>query len=121
MGSNTGRADERPQHTVYLDAFELDRYEVTNAQYRRFLQVSGRRPPPYWAGDTPGGQADYPVVGGVGMTPTPTARGPASACPPRPNGKRRVEAQTGAPTHGATCGSRAGPTLNFLTEPAPGL
>ncbi len=64
MGSNTGRADERPQHTVYLDAFELDRYEVTNAQYRRFLQVSGRRPPPYWTGDTyPVGQADYPVLG----------------------------------------------------------
>jgi formylglycine-generating enzyme required for sulfatase activity len=64
MGSNTGRADERPQHTVYLDAFELDRYEVTNAQYRRFLQITGRKPPPYWAGDTyPVGQADYPVVG----------------------------------------------------------
>ena len=64
MGSNAGRDDERPQHTVYLDAFETDRYEVANAQYRRFLQATGRRPPPYWDGDTyPDGQADYPVVG----------------------------------------------------------
>ena len=64
MGSNIGRADERPQHTVYLDAFELDRYEVTNVQYWRFLQAAGRRPPPYWDGDTyPVGQADFPVVG----------------------------------------------------------
>ena len=64
MGSNAGRADERPQHTVYLDAFELDRYEVANAQYRRFLQATGRTPPPYWDGDAyPVGQADYPVVG----------------------------------------------------------
>lgn len=31
MGSNTGRDDERPQRLVYLDAFEIDRYEVTNA------------------------------------------------------------------------------------------
>jgi len=29
--------DERPQHTVRLKAFAIDRYEVTNAQYRMFL------------------------------------------------------------------------------------
>ena len=29
--------DERPQHTVRLKAFAIDRYEVTNAQYRKFL------------------------------------------------------------------------------------
>ena len=64
MGSETGRDDERPAHRVYLDAYELDRYEVTNAQYRRFLLATEGRPPRYWA-DTmyPAGQADYPVVG----------------------------------------------------------
>lgn len=64
MGSDTGRSDERPQHPVYLDAFEMDRYEVTNAQYLRFLRAAGRLPPRYWPGDEyPTGQADYPVVG----------------------------------------------------------
>jgi len=42
----------------------VDRYEVTNVQYHRFLQATGRRPPQYWTGDAyPPGQADYPVVG----------------------------------------------------------
>ena len=39
-GSNTGRWDEKPEGAVYLDAFEIDRYEVTNIQYQRFLQAS---------------------------------------------------------------------------------
>ncbi len=30
-------ADERPAHLVRTHAFAIDRYEVTNAQYRRFL------------------------------------------------------------------------------------
>ena len=64
MGSDAGRSDERPQHSVYLDAYEIDRYEITNAQYRRFLQVTGRKAPLYWAeNEYPSGQADYPVVG----------------------------------------------------------
>jgi formylglycine-generating enzyme required for sulfatase activity len=31
--------DERPQHRVYLDAFWIDRLEVTNARYARFLNT----------------------------------------------------------------------------------
>jgi len=64
MGNDAGPKNERPQRSVYLDAFEIDRYEVTNVQYQRFLQVTGREPPPYWSGaDYPPGQADVPVVG----------------------------------------------------------
>jgi formylglycine-generating enzyme required for sulfatase activity len=30
--------NEQPQHTVYVDAYWIDRYEVTNAQYRKFVE-----------------------------------------------------------------------------------
>lgn len=35
-------ADERPAHKVRIKAFVMDRYEVTNAQYRVFLEWIGR-------------------------------------------------------------------------------
>jgi len=37
MGSNEGEPDEQPIHTVYLDAFYMDKYEVTNAKYAAYL------------------------------------------------------------------------------------
>jgi formylglycine-generating enzyme required for sulfatase activity len=39
---NEGRDTERPVHTVYLDAFYMDKYEVTNELYARFLNEIGR-------------------------------------------------------------------------------
>ena len=33
MGSNNGESDEKPVHTVDLDAYWIDKYEVSNAQY----------------------------------------------------------------------------------------
>ncbi len=49
MGSDAGRADERPARRVYLDAFRIDHFELTNAQYQRFLAATGR-PAPVLAG-----------------------------------------------------------------------
>ncbi len=37
--------DEKPKHRVYLDAYFIDKYEVTNAQYKRFLKATGRAAP----------------------------------------------------------------------------
>jgi formylglycine-generating enzyme required for sulfatase activity len=41
MGSDTGPADEQPQHQVHLDTFQLDRTPVTNAQFAEFLNAVG--------------------------------------------------------------------------------
>jgi len=45
MGTQDGREDERPAHTVTLRAFELDRLQVTNADFARFLQQHGPTDP----------------------------------------------------------------------------
>ncbi len=42
MGSNEGQKHEKPVHTVYVDAFYIDKNEVTNAQYAQFLNEYGR-------------------------------------------------------------------------------
>jgi formylglycine-generating enzyme required for sulfatase activity len=41
MGSETGEPSEQPEHVVYLDAFYIDRCEVSNAQYVTFLNAVG--------------------------------------------------------------------------------
>ena len=76
MGSNTGSDDERPVHTVYVDAFYMDKYEVTNAQYKRFVDANpewrkDRMPKSlhsgdylkYWRGNTyPARKGNHPIV-----------------------------------------------------------
>jgi serine/threonine-protein kinase len=45
MGSATGLSDEQPLHTVILDAFWIDRTEVTNSMYGRCVQSGSCEPP----------------------------------------------------------------------------
>lgn len=40
MGDNNGLPNERPAHTVTLSAFDIGMYEVTNAEYVRYLNAA---------------------------------------------------------------------------------
>jgi formylglycine-generating enzyme required for sulfatase activity len=42
-GTDVGGFDERPQREIFLDAFQIDRYEVTNHQYAQFVAATGHR------------------------------------------------------------------------------
>lgn len=41
MGSDGGTDDERPAHKVFLKAFYMDKFEVTNAEYHKFWLADG--------------------------------------------------------------------------------
>jgi len=63
-GTNERLPDEGPQHTLKVDAFYIDRYEVTNLQYLKFIQNDGKRELPKLlkGGQVPAGKADHPVT-----------------------------------------------------------
>ncbi len=44
MGSNNFKLEERPVHTVYVDAFYMDIHEVTVGEYKKFVKETGHRP-----------------------------------------------------------------------------
>jgi len=48
MGSALGQDNEKPVHTVWVDNFYMAACQVTNREYRRFLDATGRVPPPEW-------------------------------------------------------------------------
>lgn len=51
--------DERPMHKVTLPAFLIDKYEVTNAQYREFVIATRHRVPNTWARNGYNASYDY--------------------------------------------------------------
>lgn len=42
-------SDEMPQHTVYLDAYQICKFEITNAQYKKFIDAGGYHNRNYWS------------------------------------------------------------------------
>jgi formylglycine-generating enzyme required for sulfatase activity len=58
-----GLEDERPRHEVWLDAYQMDIYEVTVARYARFLAATNREPPSYWETVKLAEHGDRPVIG----------------------------------------------------------
>jgi formylglycine-generating enzyme len=63
MGSNDGLPNERPEHTVTLDAFYIDQYEVTLALYRTFLESGKHESPPTWDDEAATTVGDRPAIG----------------------------------------------------------
>jgi len=62
MGTDDGGTDEKPAHTVYLDAFWIDQTEVTNGMYAKCV-VAGKCDPPTTTTQFDNSHyADYPVV-----------------------------------------------------------
>lgn len=76
MGSNEGSPTYQPEQRVYVDDFYLDRWLVTNAEYKKFVDATGHPVPNYdvswcdtegynWDPQTrmyPPGKRDHPVV-----------------------------------------------------------
>jgi formylglycine-generating enzyme required for sulfatase activity len=63
MGS-TAASDERPAHRVYLDAYYIDKFEVTIARYGKFLEaVTSQQRPHQWNTVKLSEDSDRPVVG----------------------------------------------------------
>lgn len=62
MGSGDGVSHEKPRHRVYLDAFHIDKYEVTNTLYQRFISATGHREPRHMS-DSKWNNPQQPVVG----------------------------------------------------------
>ncbi|MFV2055759.1 MAG: formylglycine-generating enzyme family protein [Thiohalomonadales bacterium] len=63
MGTNNRLPDEGPEHRVTLVAFYIDKYEVTNLQYKKFNNATQRRSPRHFRNRTfPEGKADHPVT-----------------------------------------------------------
>ena len=80
MGSNANDvnaySDEMPEHTVYVDAFYIDKYEVTNEEYKKFIDANPQWRKglilrkyhdgtylQHWTGNNyPNGKANHPVI-----------------------------------------------------------
>ena len=65
MGSDTGADESKPAHKVVLPAYYIDKTEVTNAEYKKFCDATGKTPPinPHIEKDYFALRPNAPVVG----------------------------------------------------------
>ncbi|MDZ4262475.1 MAG: SUMF1/EgtB/PvdO family nonheme iron enzyme [Pseudomonadota bacterium] len=62
-GTDYRLPDEGPRHEVTLPGYYIDKYEVTNLQYKKFIDATKRRSPDHFVNRTfPEGKADHPVT-----------------------------------------------------------
>ncbi|MDH4227547.1 MAG: formylglycine-generating enzyme family protein [Deltaproteobacteria bacterium] len=63
VGSDTGEADEKPARKVFVKSFYIDKYEVANGAYKKFVEAQKHRQPKDWeAYGLPEDALKYPVV-----------------------------------------------------------
>jgi len=63
MGTDDRLKDEKPAHVVYTEAFYIDVYEVTNSDYKKFVDHVDYPTPDHWENGTfPEGKDQHPVV-----------------------------------------------------------
>lgn len=63
MGSNDGLPSERPEHSVTLDSYYIDQYEVSMQLYGAFLLAAKHDAPPTWDDEAATTVGDRPAVG----------------------------------------------------------
>ncbi len=63
MGSNERWKDESPEFINRTNAYLIDRYEVTNSNYKRFVDATNYPPSLFWGGkEIPEGIENHPVT-----------------------------------------------------------
>jgi formylglycine-generating enzyme required for sulfatase activity len=62
IGRNDESDLEKPERKVDLPAYFIDRTEVTNADYKKFVDATSHKPPANWEGGYPSELANYPVT-----------------------------------------------------------
>lgn len=63
MGTDDRLKDEKPEYVAYLKAFYIDKFEVTNEGYKKFVDATGHKAPDNWGNNNyPSEKGKHPVI-----------------------------------------------------------